>query len=332
MSDVAALARVSLTTVSRVINGFSTVDDDLAARVRRAAETLDYRHNLTASSLRRTGGRTRTVGLVLEDVANPFSSAIHRAVEDVARARDVAVLAGSVNEDPDQERALIESLVARRVDGLIIVPAANDQSYLLKERAAGISMVFVDRPARFLDADSVVAGNEDGVRDGIRHLVAHGHRRIGYLGDLPGIASAAARHRGYASEITAQGWPLDNDLVRMGLRTVDAADAAVTELLGSAQPPTAMFAAQNLLTIGAFRALRRAGRHREVALVGFDDFPLADLLEPAITVVAQDPLAIATAGAELLFRRLDGDESPSEHIVIPTRLIVRGSGELGRPG
>ncbi len=327
MRDVAALARVSLKTVSRVVNGEATVGPELAARVQRAADALDYRPNLTARNLRSSGGRTRTIGLVLENVANPFSSALHRGVEDVARARGVAVFAGSVDEDPRRERALARALVTRRVDGLIIVPAGDDQSYLANEQRAGLSLVFADRPPRLLRADAVMSDNAVGAQTAVRHLIELGHTRIGFLGDLRRIASAADRFTGYSEALTASGIELDEALIRFDLANADAAEAATRSLLADSKP-TAVFAAQNLITIGALRALRAIGISRRVALVGFDDLLLADMLEPAVTVVAQDPAAIGAKACEVLFRRMDGDDSPEQKHTIPTRLIVRGSGEI----
>lgn len=328
ISDVATLARVSVTTVSRVINGVSTVDDELAARVRRAAEALDYRPNLTASNLRRAGGRTRTIGLLLENVANPFSSALHRAVEDVARRRDVVVLAGSVDEEPERERELVLNLVARRVDGLIIVPTGDDQSYLINERRAGVNVVFADRPPKQFRADSVVSDNHTGALMATNHLIAGGHRRIGFLGDLLSIQTAADRMAGYVDALREAGLPRDSSFIRHGLHTIEEAHAAAESLLRSPAPPTALFASQNLLTIGAMSALRAHGLQKHVGLVGFDDFLLADLLEPAVTVVAQDPSAMGELAAEILFSRMDGDESPPREHIIPTHLIKRGSGEI----
>jgi LacI family transcriptional regulator len=327
MRDVAALARVSLKTVSRVVNGEATVGPELAARVQRAADALDYRPNLTARNLRSSGGRTRTIGLVLENVANPFSSALHRGVEDVARARGVAVFAGSVDEDPQRERALALALVTRRVDGLIIVPAGDDQSYLANEQRAGLSLVFADRPPRLLRADAVMSDNAVGAQTAVRHLIELGHTRIGFLGDLRRIASAADRFTGYSEALTASGIELDEALIRFDLANADAAEAATRSLLADSKP-TAVFAAQNLITIGALRALRAIGISQRVALVGFDDLLLADMLEPAVTVVAQDPAAIGAKACEVLFRRMDGDDSPQQNHTIPTRLIVRGSGEI----
>jgi LacI family transcriptional regulator len=328
MREVAAAARVSIKTVSRVVNGERGVTPRLSERVAAAVERVGYRHNLTASSLRRTDGRSASIGVVLEDVANPFSSALHRSIEDVAVARGVLVFAGSSDEDENRERELIAAFTSRRVDGLVILPSSHDHSYLLTERKAGTAIVFVDRPPAFFDADTVLADNVDGVRRGIRHLIAAGHRRIGYLGDMHTIATAADRHQGYVDELTAQDIDVDERLVRLDVRGTEGAEAVVAQLFATVPPPTALFTGQNLITIGAFRALRRLGLRHRVALVGFDDFLLADLLEPGITVIAQDPAAMGRIAAELLFRRLDGDRSPSEHHVVVTRMITRGSGEI----
>ena len=328
MRDVAALAKVSIKTVSRVVNGEAGVSPALTRRVASATERLNYRHNLTASSLRRADGRSATIGVVLEDVSNPFSSVLHRAIEDVAVQRGVLVLAGSSDEDEDRERQLVSAFASRRVDGLIIQPASHDHSYLLSERSAGTAIVFVDRPPAFLDADTVLTDNTAGVRRGVKHLVDQGHRRIGYLGDMRTIATAAERHRGYIDELADQGIHIDERLVRLDLRGIEKAEAAVMELLSVSPAPTALFTGQNLITIGAFRALRRLGLHQRVALIGFDDILLADLLEPGITVIAQDPVAIGRTAAQVLFRRLDGDRSASEHQIVLTRMITRGSGEI----
>jgi LacI family transcriptional regulator len=328
MREVAALAKVSIKTVSRVVNREPGVSPRLARRVAAASERLDYRHNMTASSLRRSDGRSATIGVVLEDVANPFSSALHRSVEDVAVKRGVLVLAGSSDEDEERERRLVAAFASRRVDGLIIQPASHDQSYLLAERKHGTGLVFVDRPPAFIDADAVLTDNSAGVRRGVGHLVEHGHRRIAYLGDLHTIATAAERHRGYVEELAARRIKVDERLVRLDVRGIEKADATVTEMLSHSPAPTAIFSGQNLITIGAFRALRRRGLHKQIALIGFDDILLADLLEPGITVIAQDPAAIGRVAAEVLFRRLDGDRAPSQHHVVQTRMITRGSGEI----
>lgn len=328
MRDVAALARVSVTTVSRVINGEPGVSGRLADRVGAAIDQLNYRHNLTASSLRRADRKSATIGLVLEYIANPFDAMLHHAIEQFALKRGVLVLGGSAEEDEVRERELIAALASRRVDGLVIMPAGHDHSYLLNERSAGTPMVFLDRPPAFLDADSVLTDNLDGVRRGMRHLTSHGHRRIAYIGDLQTITTAGLRLQGYRDELAAQGIAVDERLIRMDVRGHERAETAALELLRIEPAPTAIFAGQNLLATGAYRALRSLDLNHKVALVGFDEVPLGDLFDPGITVMAQDPVALGRAAAELLFRRIDGDRSPFVHEVIPTRLITRGSGEI----
>ncbi len=329
MRDVAALAGVSIKTVSRVVNGEPGVSVVLADRVEDAARQLDYRPDLTASNLRR-GRQTATLGLMLENVANPYSSAVHRAVDDAAVERGMAVLATSLDEDPVREREVARTMIQRRVDGLVIMPTGIDQSYLRAEIEAGLATVFVDRPPGFLDADTVLATNGAGAREAIEHLVAMGHRRIAFLGDLTDIATAKDRYQGYRDALEEAGIRLDEGLVRHDLHTRDTAQRAAESLmrLPPDEAPTALFASQNLITIGAIQALHLHDLQHLVALVGFDDIELASMLDPGVTVVAQDPYAIGRAAAELLFARLDGYRGPSQHRMISTRLIIRGSGEI----
>jgi DNA-binding LacI/PurR family transcriptional regulator len=237
----------------------------------------------------------------------------------------------SLDEDPDQERELARAFSTRRTDGLLLAPAGDDQSYLASELRAGAAIVCLDRAASGLPVDSVVSTNVTGATEGVRHLIAGGHRRIGFLSDLMVIATARQRYDGYRDALRGAGLPIETSLMAHGLRDVAAADAAATALLARPDPPTALFTAQNLVTIGALRALRRLGLERSVALVGFDDFPLADLLSPGVTVVAQDPTTIGRTAATLLFRRIAGDAGPPTTYLVPTTLIARGSGEIPPP-
>jgi LacI family transcriptional regulator len=328
MNDVARAAGVSLKTVSRVVNGEQNVSPVLAAQVRSAVEALNYRPDLGASTLRRSDRRTETIALILEDVGNPFSAALHRAVEDEARVRGVQVLTGSLDEDPQRGRELARVFTMRRADGLIIAPVSPDQSYLTTEVQADTPVVFVDRPGHGIPADTVLATNVIGATEATRHLIAHRHRRIAYLGDYARISTARLRQEGYLVALREAGIEPDPALIIPDLHTTPAAESKVMELFHRASPPTALFTSQNLVTIGAVRALRRLGLHHAVALIGFDDFPLADLLEPGVTVVAQDPAMMGRTAAQALFRRIDGDTSPPGEYWIPTTLIRRGSGEL----
>ena len=328
MREVATLAGVSLATVSRVINSEGSVRPDLAERVREAVSLLGYRRDLTATNLRRADRHSASIGLVFDDVANPFHAAVLRGVETVARTRAVLPLVGSSDEDAARERELAEAFLSRRVDGLIVVPSGPDHSYLRAERDAGVALVFVDRPPAFIDADSVLSDNSGGASAATEHLIAAGHRRIGFLGDERRIFTATERLRGYREALGRAGIAFDDALVRMELRGSAAASEATAALLQLDDPPSALFTAQNLITIGAVERLRALDAHRRVALVGFDDLPLASAVEPGLTVVAQDAGELGRLTAERLFARLDGDRGPTRQVVVPTRLIERGSGEL----
>ena len=328
MRDVAALADVSIKTVSRVINQEPGVSSELIERVMNAVRLLGYHHNTTASNLRRADQRTATIGLLLDDVANPFSSALYRAIEDVARRHDTLVFAGSSDEDSTREEKMVLTLASRRVDGLIVVPASRSQSGLMHILRLDRPIVFVDRPAIFHDADSVTVDNRAGASQAIAHMASYGHRRIAFLGDIEDLWTSAERYLGYVEGLALAGIQLDPRLVRKNLRGIEAAERATLDLLDETRPPTALFASQNLITIGAIRALQSRGLQHRIAIVGFDDFPLADLLDPRVSVIAQNPAALGRAAAELLFARLDGDRSPPQHIVVPTLLIPRGSGEI----
>lgn len=327
MRDVAERAGVSLKTVSRALNREPGVHPETSARVLQAADELRFRRNESAATLRRSGQRTRSIGLVIEDVANPFFAALTKGVEDVVRGRGYLLVAGSSDNDAAVERRLIQELCSRRVEGLLVVPSGPDLGYLVDEMALGTPVVSLDRPAPGVDTDAVLLANVDGVRAGVAHLIAHGHRRIAFVGDTA-RHTGGQRLAGYRQALTEAGLPVDETLARAA-HGVGAAEAAASELLASDDPPTAFFTGNNLLTQGVLEAL--GPRRHTVALVGFDDFAFADLLDPPVTVVGQNAEELGRSGALQLFRRIDGDHGPVQHVVLGTRLTARGSGELAPP-
>lgn len=327
MKHVAALAGVGVKTVSRVINHEPNVAEATAQRVWDAVKALDYHVDLQAGSLRRADGRTRTIGLLVGSVDNPFSGAIHRAVEDVAIQHQVAVFASSLDDDPSREVSAVSAFLQRRVDGLILT-TAHEPTYLASLKERHLPVVFVDRQPATPDIDTVTSDNRAGATAATAHLVKQGHRRIALLADRLAIQTASERHRGFLDALGQAGIPTHMATIVTELHDAASAHAALARLLRMDDPPTAVFSAQNLITIGALHALREAQRQHSVALVGFDDLPLADLVEPGVTVVAQDPQQIGRRAVEQLFARLDGDSSPARHTVVPTVLVERGSGEI----
>jgi DNA-binding LacI/PurR family transcriptional regulator len=326
MKDVAAEAGVSAMTVSRVVNGGAAVAPRTAARVVAAVRKLGYQRDDVARQLRRTHELSQIIGLLVDDVADPFMAAVASAAEDVARQRGSVMLIGSSRADLSREREVVAAFTARRVDGLILVPAAGSHRFLRPAQAQGTKIVCVDRAAPGLNVDAVVVDNFGAVREAVGRLAARGHRRIGYVGDTPGIRTFGERRRGYLAALAAAGLPADPALIGDGLRSGPQAAAAVTGMLALPDPPTALLAGNEILAFGALAVLP-AGR----AFVAFDDFALADRLTPPVTVIAQDPVALATRAAHLLFARIHGDVAPPRTVVMPTRLIERGSGELPGP-
>jgi LacI family transcriptional regulator len=342
MNDVAAQANVSLKTVSRVVNGDAGVVEETRLRVLDAIAHLGFRRNDSARQLRT--GRTAEIGLLVEDVGDPFYSTVTRAVEQVAAENDCLLFTGSCDDDPARERKLALALCARRVDGLLVVPAGPDHAYLASELAAGLPVVFIDRPPVNLDADAVLADNVGGARSGVGHLIAGGHRRIGFLGDDPSVFTARQRLLGYRQEMAAHGLPVDESWIATGepaadrlRRHAERLREELDRLLRGPNGVTALFTGNNQITA---QVLRELGRRDDAggeplprpALVGFDDFEFADLVTPGVTVVAQDPAGLGRTAASLLFERLGGLGGPAQEVVLPTRLVVRGSGELPPSG
>ena len=321
MRDVAQRAGVSLKTVSRVINAEAGVTSATAERVTEAISQLGFERNDLAASLRQ-GGSTATLGLIIEDVANPFYSAIAQAVESAARDRGFLLITASAREDAERERELVTALLRRRVDALLVVPAGPDHRYV----ADAMRTVFLDRPPLGIEADTVLLDNLGGARSAVEHLLAHGHTRIACVADDAGLYTARERIAGYRAALQDAGVEEDSALVMTGNRDDAAARAAVARLLAmpDKRRPTAIFTANNRNTVGALHAL--AAAPRRVALAGFDDFELADLL--GTTVVHADPWRLGEQGAALAFARLDGDERPPRTVTVPTELVARGSGEL----
>ncbi|MEV3931437.1 LacI family DNA-binding transcriptional regulator [Streptomyces sp. NPDC053728] len=327
LADVAREVGVSAKTVSRVLNEDGPASARTREQVLAAVAKLGFQPNLMARNIR-VGGPDTTIGLVVPDLGNPFFGAVAGGIEDVVRDRGLTLLMGSSADEPARERGLTDKFLARRVSILMVIPSVgSDHSHLRSHRSTGLPVVFVDRPGAGLTTDSVVSSNLAGAHEGVAHLIAHGHRRIGFVGDLPtNLYTRRERLAGYRSALAEAGLAHDRSLV-INAHDQRAASVCTSSLLELASPPTALFAGNNIVALGVVAELARTKR-KDVAVVAFDDVPLAEALEPALTVVAQDPEEIGRKAAETAMARLDGDRSRARTITVPTRLIVRGSGEL----
>lgn len=328
MRDVAERAGVSFKTVSRVVNAEGGVSEVLADRVAGAISELGYRPDERARRLRQSDAKTGAIGFVIVDVSNPFFSSVLRGIEEVATAHDSIVMSGSTDGDKDRERQLIDAFVSRRVDGLIVVPEGSTDNTLRVEIERGTPIVFVDLEPSELTADLVRSDHHLGSVAATEHLIAHGHRDIAFFGDHPDISSSRLRRAGYEQALTAVGIDIDeNRIVQDRLRPDEWRDVIRT-YLETHERPTAIFSAQNFVTVGCTQALHDLDLHTTIAQVGFDEIELGDVVTPGITTVPQHPLDLGRRAAQTLFNRIGGDRGDVTKEIIASPIIQRGSGEI----
>jgi LacI family transcriptional regulator len=325
MADVAARAGVSVATVSRALSGDpKRVSAPVLQRIIDAAEELEYIPNNLARNMR--SGSSRILGLVISDIGNPFFTAVARGVEDVAQRHGYSLVLSNTDENPDREAASLGVMAAERAAGVIIATTNENGTALRRAQDMGMAIVAIDRHIVDLPTDSVVVDNESAAHEAVTHLVRLGHRRIAIVGG-PEADTARERLRGYERALREARIHLAPELVRSGDFRETAGLTVTRALLDLAEPPTAIFAVNNLTTIGVLAALRERGVAvpADVSVVGFDDIPTAELLHPPLTVVQQPTYRVGARAADLLIRRLREPEAAVKEVVLSARLIVRGS-------
>ncbi|HEY3764292.1 MAG TPA: LacI family DNA-binding transcriptional regulator, partial [Gaiellales bacterium] len=286
--DVARAAGVSTATAARALGGYGHASPAARRKVSESARALGYRPNAVARAL--VSRATTTVGLVVGDIENPFFAAAARGLSDVMDAHGYTVLLANADEDADRERRAVDALRARQVDGMVVVPAPGASAdHLAALVAEGVPLVLLDRVVAGVEADSVLVRNTAGARAAVAHLTGLGHRRIGVVSDSPEITSSAERIAGYRQALRAAGVGVEPDLISIGGPTQADGEAAALRLLDRADRPTAVFTANNFMTVGALRSARALGLRipADLALVGFDDLDWTTLVEPPVTVVSQ---------------------------------------------
>ncbi len=322
MVDVAREAGVALRTVSRVVNDDPTVGETNAAKVRSAITALNYRPDERARQLRL--GATGTIGAAVRRIAetNPALAAI----EHIARASGLTLLAASTDFDEAREHEILISMCRQRLEGIIVEPIGENHGYLQPELEAGMPIVAMDRPMTGISADCVMTDNAAGIGTAFHHLHQHGHRRIAYIGDSEHIYSGRERANAFRACLTGHGQALDN-LVHTGDITAHRIRTALETALHGPEPATALVTGNMETTITVLRQLDPEQASR-LAIVGFDDIPLADLLQPALTVIAQNTTTIGRTAVEHLQARITNPDRPIQTTIIAPNLITRGSGEI----
>ena len=322
--DVARVAGVSIKTVSRVINGSDQVTEETRQRVQTAVSELAYVRNSVAHSLRTGSGDA--VGVVIDSIADAFFAKLVSVIEERMLAEGISVLIASTGRSVSRERGQVGRLAGQNVRALVIAPIGEDHSYIL-DVTRGMPLVLIDRGWELPGYDSVVVQDRAGGKAAVDHLLDAGHRRIAFIGENDALSTIAERRLGYLEGLTGGGIDVDPLLVRTDCGEPDSAATAIAELLALPDPPTAVFSSNPRASLGVVRALHQ-GLRTDVALVSFGDFALADSLEPAVTIVNHSPTPIAETAVDLLLARMRGDAAEPSRVVLPVKVVPRGSGEL----
>ena len=327
LTDVAKAAGVSIATVSRVISHPDKVAHDTQARVRKAMKELSYQPSRVARRLRQRGGRRHLLGLIIPDIQNPFFAEIARGVEDVAYANQFAVMLCNSDEDLKKEAFYLDVMRAESADGIILPPINDRDPAVVRLAEAGMPIVTVDRSLADSTVDQVEVDNRQGAFDAVTHLVKIGHRRIGLITGRLNVSTSRERKVGYEQALAARELPVDPNYMRIGDYKQTSGRILTDELLALPNPPTALFVANNLMAVGAVEAIHRRKLKipADVAIIGFDDLPWADALDPPLSVVRQPAYEVGRAAAELLLKRLTNRNSPAAWLRLRPRLILRSS-------
>lgn len=311
--------------MSRVLSGKPYVSDAVRRRVLDAIGDLNYHPSRVARSLRVQ--RSSIIGLIISDIQNPFFTSVVRAVEDVAQQRGYSVILCNSDEDVEKELTYIELMLAEQVSGMIVSPTASNNEVYRRLVARRVPVVAIDRRADDVPMDMVVSDNVCAAHKVVSHLIENGYRRIGAVLGIPEASTGAERYQGYVEALAAHGLPLLPELVRSGLPRSQNGYKLTLDLLQQAAPPDALFTGNNLLTIGALRAIHECGLRipDDIAVAGFDELDWMFLVKPALTVVMQPTYAMGRQAAELLLARIDDPERPPQQIVLQPTIKVRES-------
>ncbi|HZO68553.1 MAG: LacI family DNA-binding transcriptional regulator [Kribbellaceae bacterium] len=322
--DVARRSGVSPATVSRVLSGRRNVDPELSKKVRAAVAELGYRPNGVARNLRRAS--TNLWAVVISDIENPFFTSLVRGLEDVAQTAGYSVVLCNSDEDPDKEAAYVSAVLTEQMAGVVISPSGSADG-VQQLHDAGVPMVVIDRHLDGIEVDTVLVDNEHGAAEAVKHLLDGGYRRIGCITGPRRVSTALDRLAGYRTALRTAGVRFDKDLVRHADFREAGGYSAMESLLELAEPPEALFVANNLMTVGALECLTARGLRApdDIAVVGFDDIPWADLVVPPLSTVAQPTYELGRTAGQLLKDRIGTPGRPASMVTLRTELHVRGT-------
>jgi DNA-binding LacI/PurR family transcriptional regulator len=319
-----------------VLNNNPIVTQDIRVRVQEAIRTLGYKPYRAAQRLR--SNTSDVIGLIISDIQNSFFTAVARGVEDEAYAHQMNVVLCNSDEDVFKQEKYLQVMQAERVAGLIITPAEGTHASSLDQHSAlGLPVVLVDRTVDSLEADTVIVDNHRGAYEATWHLLSLGYERIGVVTGHMNLTTAHERYQGYRDALNAAGVPVDERLIKVGDYRYESGYRSTRELMELPHPPRAIFAANNIMTLGALHAIRELGLQvpRDVALIGFDDMPWSGEVSPPLTTVSQPTYQLGQEAVRLLLRRLEDSQASYQTVVLLTQLIVRqscGGAPISEPG
>ena len=327
--DVAELAGVSTATVSHILNGTRDVAEETRARVLSAVRTLGYRPSAIARSLRTKN--TGTLGIMISDISNPFSTAVVRGAEDVANENGYNTILCNTDESEAKAENYLGLLMAKHVDGLLLAPTGRLTACLETFLATRTPIVLIDRLLDGVSLPFVGVDNIRGARAAVEHLIGDGHRQICVIGGLPNVSTSIDRLKGYQQALAAAHIESDPNFVLVGHSNVQGGIQAACDFLRRREHPTAIFTTNNLMTLGTLIAFQRLGVccPDEIAILGFDDHDWAEIFAPPISVVRQQMYEIGSTATRLLLRAIQGESLPAESHLLQTELIVRDSCKPG---
>ena len=325
MKHIAALAGVSITTVSHVVNETRAVSDEAKARVLEAVAATGYTGDAIARSLV-TGGGTRSLGVAISLVANPYFAELIRAIEGAASAAGYTLLLADTHDESSAEQDAVRMLKARRVDGLLLIPS-RASTVLPELPRFGLPIVMVDRLPAHQPFDQVGPENVESMSALVKHLAERGHRRIGLVRGASGLSTSTERVRGYRLGLKRAGLRWDPKLLASGQSTSALGAAALHRLLDLRAPPTAIVAANNAMLVGVLHAARerRLRIAKDLAVVGYDDVEWADLLDPPLTTMAQPIRQIGQTAVRMLLARIKDPSRAPQTVRLPPILMHRQS-------
>jgi len=327
LNSVAEKAGVSIATVSRVINNNPNVNIETRIKVEQAIKALKYKPNRVAKRLRNKSSSSNLLGVLIPDIQNPFYVEVLRGIEDVAYKNNYVLIMCNFAQNEKKQKIYLDILRSESIDGLIAAPTNENDQEVISLVKENLPIVCVDRGLKDVDVDVVLVENQAGAYSAVDYLAKSGYKRIAYISGLPQIPSSQQREKGYLEALKANMLKIDKNLIKYGDSRHESGLKLCEELLNLSNPPDAIFAGNNLITLGAIETIHKKGLRipADIAIIGFDDMYWSNSLNPTLTAVRQPAYEIGKQAAEQLILRINDPSRPPISMLLKTELMIRNS-------